>query len=115
MILAVSAIGLVFAQGPNPAALNDAATQHAQAKRFDEAEKLWKRAIELQPAFFPALFNLAFLYFSTSRYDRAEPLLVRSAKLQPDNFNVHYLLGTARVSLGRRDEGLVAWRAALAL
>ncbi len=40
---------------------------------------------------------------------------MRSAKLQPDNFNVHYLLGTARVSLGRRDEGLIAWRAALAL
>lgn len=55
------------------------------------------------------------MHFSRSRYERAEPLLAKAVQLQPGDFNARYLLGAARVNLGRREAGLMEWRAALAL
>jgi len=113
MIPLTLALAFALVQRPDPAALNEAAMKAAAEKREEEAQKLWKQAVENDPAFFPALFNLGFFYFSHSRYDQAEPWLARAARARPDDFNSRYLLGTTLVNLDRLEAGLVEWRAAL--
>jgi tetratricopeptide (TPR) repeat protein len=102
-------------QAADPAALSDQAQQLAMKQRFAEAEALWKQALELAPGYFPALFNLGYMHYSREQFDRAVPYLERAAKAEPEDFNTRYLLGVTLSRLGRRDEALRSWRAALAI
>jgi tetratricopeptide (TPR) repeat protein len=52
----------IYAQ--DAAALSESAKQAAQAERYEEAERLWRKAIASSPRYFPALFNLGLFYFS---------------------------------------------------
>ena len=64
-----------------------------QAQRYEEAERLWRKAIDSSPRYFPALFNLGFFYFSRKQFSDAIPLLERASKVSPEDFNTHYLRG----------------------
>ena len=105
----------LIAEENDPEALSTAAQQLAVAKQLEPAEKLWKRALELSPGFFPALFNLGFMHFSAQQFEKALPFLDRAVENSPDDFNSQYLRGTTLQQLGRRDDALRAWRKALAI
>lgn len=106
---------LLAPQPAEAAALNARALALAQEKRLAEAEKLWLEAAEKAPEFFEALFNLGYLHYSQRGYEQAEPWLRRAVRAKPDDFNGRYLLGATLVELGRSEDGLREWRAALAL
>src|SRR5205807_501701 len=99
----------------DPSALSDKAQEFAQQHRFDEAEKLWRQALTLSPAFFPALFNLGYMKSTQGKHAEAAPLLEQAARANPRDFNTRYLLGQSLSNLGRREDALRAWRAALAI
>jgi tetratricopeptide (TPR) repeat protein len=105
----------LIAQEKDPAVLSTAAQQLAVSKQLAAAEKLWQRALELSPNFFPALFNLGYMHFSAQEFEKARPFLERAAKASPTDFNSHYLLGATLQRLGRREDALRAWREALAI
>jgi len=113
--LLVCVLGLARADAQDAAALSEQAQTFAEQKRLDEAEKLWSQAIHLSPDYFPALFNLGYLYVEEGKASDAEPLLRRAAELSPHNFNTYYLLGVTCRSLGRSEDALRAWRSALRL
>jgi superkiller protein 3 len=98
-----------------PAELSDQAKQLAGERRFDEAEKLWRRALRLDPNYFPALFNLGYLFFSSGRAAESRPWLEGAVRVQSKDFNARYLLGQVLQSAGDRDAALRQWRAALAI
>jgi tetratricopeptide (TPR) repeat protein len=57
--------------------------------RYSEAEKLYLRAVELQPEFYSAYLNLAAVYRETSRYEKAEGCcrkVLQSSKEHPQAF-----------------------------
>src|SRR5215467_12002942 len=103
----------LFAQ--DPAALSESAQQAAQAHRYEEAERLWRKAIDSSPRYFPALFNLGLFYFSRKQFSDAVPFLDRAAAVSPQDFNAQYLRGACYQALERRDDALRAWRAAMKL
>jgi tetratricopeptide (TPR) repeat protein len=105
----------LLADEKNPEVLSAAAQQLAVAKQLQPAEKLWQRALDLSPDFFPALFNLGYMHFSAKQFEKALPFLDRAAQNSPNDFNSHYLRGATLQQLGRRDEALRAWRKALAI
>ncbi len=105
----------LLTQEKDPAALSAAAQHLAVAQQIAPAEKLWLRALELDPGFFPALFNLGYLHFSQQEFAKARPFLERAAQASPQDFNSHYLLGATCQRLGRREDALRAWRQALAI
>src|SRR3954454_2180191 len=111
----IAILCIAAAAAEDPATLSREAQQKAQEQRFDDAERLWKRAVELSPAYFPALFNLSLMYVRQERFSDAEPLLRRAANASPLEFNAFYLWGTVLAKLGRTDDALRAWREALAL
>src|SRR4051794_35703042 len=108
-------ISLVTAEAQDPAVLSEQAHSLAEQKRFGEAEKLWNQALRLSPNYFPALFNLGYLYVEQGKASDAEPLLRRAAEIEGDNFNAYYLLGVGCRNLGRSEDALRAWRSALRL
>jgi tetratricopeptide (TPR) repeat protein len=110
---AVAALALAFQA--NPDALSESAAQLARQQRFEEAAALWNQALKASPDHFPSLFNMAFMRYSQKRYADAEPLFARAARAGPKNFNTRYLHGVTLVNLGRRDEALTSWRAALTI
>jgi Flp pilus assembly protein TadD len=106
-------IGRIASGNPaDPSALSEKATELAKARRFDEAVRAWEQALDADPRFFPALFNLGFHYFSSHQDTKAELLLTRAAKVRPDDFNTHYLLGAALSRLNRSGDALRNWRIA---
>lgn len=112
-VVLVTALALV--QTPDVEKLNAQAQQFAQARQFDEAERLWQQALKISPSFFPAAFNLGYMNFSQKRFAEAESFLLQAAKIHPKDFNAHYLLGIVRTELGQRDAALREWRSALTL
>lgn len=115
MIALLITAALIMAPPPDPDALSESAKKLAVEKRYDEAATLWEKALALSPNHFPSLFNFGFMRFSLAQFAEAEPLLARACPLQPGDFNCRYLLGATLVKLGKRDAGLLAWRAALAV
>jgi len=104
---------LLSAWAQDPAALSGQAEQFAREQRFDEAEKLWKQAIQISPGLFPALFNLGYFYYTQQKFAEAEPLLRRASQASRTDFNSRYLLGVALVNLGKSENALRAWQEAL--
>ena len=91
MILAQ--LALLLAPMQDAGALSTRAQSLAMEKRFDEAEALWRQAIVRSPEFFPALFNLGYMYYSTGRFDQAATWLAKAGRVSPQDFNTRYLLG----------------------
>ena len=115
MRFGVALLCLIAAAAEDPATLSEQAQQSAAQQHFDDAERLWKKAIEIGPDYFPALFNLGLLYSRQQKFAEAEPLLKRSAQTSPGEFNAWYVWGSALSKLGRTDDALRAWREALKL
>jgi tetratricopeptide (TPR) repeat protein len=108
-------LALLLAPMQDAAALSAHAQNLAVEKRFDEAEALWRQAIARSPDYFPALFNLGYMFYSAGRFDPAATWLAKAARVSPQDFNSRYLLGAALAKLEKREEALREWRAALAL
>ena len=94
------------------AELSDEAQRLAKSGNTAEAEKLWQRALDQSPKFFPALFNLGYMNYSLERFEQACEFLEQAAQVSPNDFNTHYLLGAANSRLGKVDTALRAWRKA---
>ena len=99
----------------SPDTLSDRARELASSGKVDEAEGLWRQAVEKAPSHFASLFNLG--YLSAQRHKDAEAVewLRRAARVNPRDFNTHYLLGSALARQEKTDDALRAWREALAL
>src|SRR5438128_1106041 len=89
--------------------LSEQAQKLAVEKRYDEAEVLWRQAIDRSPDFFPALFNLGYMFYSNGKLDQAAIWLARAARVAPQDFNTRYLLGATLAKLEKREEALKEW------
>jgi tetratricopeptide (TPR) repeat protein len=59
----------------------------------DDAEKAYRRAIEVRPAFALALLNLSRLLVSQKKFEAATEPLIRALELQPQSAEANFLLG----------------------
>jgi tetratricopeptide (TPR) repeat protein len=57
---------------------------------LDKAIAEYQKALSMQPAFMPAINNLALAYMSQQEYDKALPLYMQLIQLQPDNYIAYY-------------------------
>lgn len=85
--------------------------------RADEAAADLRQAIAIDPALFPAHYNLAIYYANTCAVPDALAQAIAEAeaavRLQPDNAQAHRLLGSLYQQAGRNDEALAALKTAL--
>lgn len=86
-----------------------------QATRLDEAERLYRRVIQLQPNFVDAHNNLGAALRASGRMDEAVASYRRAIELKPDHVYAHNNLGLALQRLERLDEAVTAFRQAVSL
>jgi tetratricopeptide (TPR) repeat protein len=88
------------------------ADDEAQA---EQAERLYRRAIEADPYLVAAFINLGNLHYANNRLAEALALYEQAVALAPDYFEAHYNRGNVLHDAGRFDEARESYQAALAL
>lgn len=82
-------------------------------KRFDDAEREFTAALELNPASFDACYFRARSCRGAGHMEQAVAWFERAGLLRPDDYATPALLATAYVSLGRADDATAVKRRAL--
>ena len=79
---------------------------HAGSGDAAAAEKAYREALKLAPAFVPALLNLADLYRANNLDEQARPLLERAIKLAPTDAAPEHALGLLLIRQRQLDAAL---------
>ena len=94
--------------------LQQAIASHKEGK-IEEAEKSYKKVIELKPDFPEVHNNLGNILFELSKIDEAEASIKKAIELRPDYAEAHYNLGITLQNLGRLDEAEKSYKKAIEL
>lgn len=85
----------------------------SHSKRQDDAEKAFKRAVELDPKLFDAYYFHGRHAFSKGKFEQAAQLFEQAAKLRPDDYQAVNLLAQVYRTLGQEDMRVDAGRRTL--
>ncbi|MEO6435105.1 MAG: tetratricopeptide repeat protein, partial [Tepidisphaeraceae bacterium] len=88
---------------------------YLRLRRWEEAERAFRRALQLDTDSEAACHGLATVALARERNEEAAELALRAVGLRPEYPEAHYHLGIALMSLGRHDEAAVALKRSLAL
>ena len=86
----------------------------AEKQRFNDAEKAYLRALELDPNHGNARSNLGVVYYRQSKLAEAEDTFRAALSQSPDDPEILYNLGGVLASLNRFDEAVTLFRKATA-
>lgn len=95
--------------------LLDAALQHHQAGRLQDAEKLYRQVLELDPEQPDGLHLLGVLASQVGRADIAVPLIERAVQHRPTSAAFVQNLGVALLGLGRNADAVACYHRACEL
>jgi tetratricopeptide (TPR) repeat protein len=98
-----------------PAAHLNLAVLRARQGRGADAERRYRLALELDPFFLPARFNLANQLNGRGRNEEAEKVLREGLRRTADEGELHYSLGLLLAEMERIDEAAVSLRRAAEL
>lgn len=94
----------IAAHFPWDAAYFPSARSHFENGRWEEAEKIYKKAIESDPDQDWAYFELGMLYKRTERWEEAEKILRKMLEVHPAYQEAYFLLGECYRRQGRLKE-----------
>ena len=97
----------------SPEEITRVGARHLERGRLDMAADCFRRALELNPSYAPALNNLAGVYYGKRDYARAIELCKRALALNPDAHNARVNLGRCYDRLGRKGDAVREWREVL--
>jgi membrane associated rhomboid family serine protease/Flp pilus assembly protein TadD len=91
------------------------ATAYAQKKQYAQAERCYRRALQLDPRNFAARSGLGAILIETGRLPEAVKELQKAARLNPGSGGIWLQLGIVLQKLGRHVEAISALQNAVAL
>lgn len=103
------------ATGRNPEAQSILAAAYVEKREYAEAEKCYRRALELDPNNFAARSGLGALLADGGRWQEAVQHLQKAAAINPTADGVWLRLGLALQKLSRHEEAVTALNTAAAL
>jgi tetratricopeptide (TPR) repeat protein len=80
-----------------------------------EAQRAYERALELDPAYVPAVINLGNLHYAQGHLDEARGCFERAIELEPTNAKARFNLGNLLHDRGEYQAALILFRDAAAL
>ena len=92
---------------PNTTRLYDRAKDLYQRGRFQDAEKLYKDVLRLDPEFLDALNNLGVVYIRIRNFNEAKECFEKAIQLEPDSVEPYYNLACLHSIKGEVKEGLI--------
>ena len=98
-----------------PELWNNRALALTDLKEYEEAEKAYRRAIELRPQNWEAYYNFGRMCLLQKNFAEAEPLLRRAVELDPQSATAVNNFGLALRGLYRFDEAALAFDRAVEL
>ncbi len=72
-------------------------------KKFDDAIRLWQKALEIDPEEIEVLYSLGLINFELKKYDEAIRFLERLLELSPGHFKAMLIIGTAYIKMRKFD------------
>lgn len=112
LFLAFSLFDRLF--GQPAAALNAKGNEHYQAKRYDEAQNVYRAAQLKQPESAALHYNIGNTLYRQSRYDDAlQQYRQATAGPKPLNAQAHYNAGNTLYRTGKLDEAVEAYKRTL--
>jgi Flp pilus assembly protein TadD len=90
-----------------------AGLQHHQAGHLEEAERLFRQALVMNPRHSDSLHMLGVIAYQTGRRDLALDLISKAIAINPKEASLHSNLGNLLLQQGRLDEAVASYRLAL--
>jgi tetratricopeptide (TPR) repeat protein len=100
---------------PNTARLYNRAVDLYRQGRLQNAEKLYKDILRLDPTFSNALNDLGVIYIQKKNFSEAKECFEKAIQLQPDAVEPYYNLACLHSIKGELQEGLMKLNQAIAL
>ncbi len=95
----------IAAKAPEkPRIFNNLGIAYAAREQWEESEKAYLRAIELNPDYAHPRNNLANVYFKLGRLDESEAQLKKAVEIEPDYAGAYYNLGNLAWARGQAEE-----------
>jgi ubiquinone/menaquinone biosynthesis C-methylase UbiE len=102
----------------NASSLNfffDSAIKNHQKNNFEEAEKLYKKVLEINSSHFFSIFHLASLFALKKQLVKAEEYLNKAITIRPNYVSAHNNLGGILLEQGKYYESLLSFQRATEL
>lgn len=98
----------------NDAACRSIASAQEELGRYDEAKKMYERAIDLRPNYWQNHYALGrFLYYSVGNFDEAEVHLLKANQLYPEGSSPLVVLGLVELARGNLNKSETYFRKVL--
>src|SRR5215471_4716548 len=109
------AINIAEARGGDAAAELKAAIAHHRARRYDEAETIYRRLLDAVPGHPRALHLLGVVETQRGKVEHGLELIQQASSALGDAPDLHFDLGNAFRLAGKREEAAASFRRAIAL
>lgn len=96
----------LLARYPNEPNVHYAFGVYMLKQDADAALKEFKRELEISPAHFPSMVQMAFEYLKRDEYNEALPLAEKAVQLAPKEFAARNVLGRVLLELGQIDRAI---------
>jgi serine/threonine protein kinase/Tfp pilus assembly protein PilF len=96
-------------------ALIQLAWDYYQKRRFEEAEKIYRRVLDLDPSYYHGLQNLSHIYAVQKKYEMALELIEKLNESHPNELNVYWLWGDIYKAQSNLDEATKIYEKALSV
>lgn len=80
------------------------------SEKYEEAIVYFKKAIDLNPDFIEAYYNLGITYEKLDKHKDSVEALKKAIQLDPNRANAHYALGYAYYRLEKYDDAVVTFK-----
>lgn len=85
----------------------------ADADYLEAAQNILGKALEIDPSWWSAIYQMGILHMEQGQFDQAEPLFRKMSELSPNNAEPVYMLGLIEQLLDKTDDALATYEAAL--
>jgi tetratricopeptide (TPR) repeat protein len=96
----------LLSRSPNEPNVHYAFGVYLLGQDADAAMKEFRRELEISPAHYPAMVQMAFEYLKREEYDEALPLAEKAVQLAPKMFPARNVLGRVLLELGQVDRAI---------
>lgn len=106
-------VHIINLDNKNFAAYNNLGNIFKAQKKFEDAERNYNKALEINPKYENAMVNLGNLYFEINDYQKAIDYYLKSLKINNQNALAYYNLGLVYQSIGEFNDSHKAFKEAL--